>query len=116
MTNQSYLIEGQISPSFIRGEIEKHQQMKDLGAHAMFIGTVRADQVGDKTVSGIEYSAYEEMIAAVILEIKDIIFETHHDLRCLHIYHSTGLVRCGENSLFVMASAGHRKEAFSAFP
>jgi molybdopterin synthase catalytic subunit len=110
----NHLIEGPIDAGYISAEIQKHETKSDLGAHALFIGTVRADLADEKTVTGIEYTAYEDMIAAVISEIKDELFKTCSDLKCLHIYHSTGWVRAGENSLFVMASSGHRKEAFLA--
>lgn len=114
MKNTKHLIDGPISASFIALEIEKHTSKTNIGAHASFIGQVRADHVDKQIVSGIEYSAYEEMIAKIIKGIKDSLFAQYDDLICVHIYHSTGLVKVGENSLFVLVSTGHRKQAFKA--
>lgn len=114
MTKKSHLIDGPVSSAFIAAVIDKHQEKTQIGAHALFIGTVRADVVDGKTVSGIQYSAYEEMISKTIQEIKDTLFAKYEDLSCLHVYHSTGLVKVGEHSLFVMVSSAHRKQAFAA--
>ncbi len=62
----------------------------------------------------IHFSAYEEMIAGTVKQIKDVLFEKYNDLVCLHIYHSTGEVKVGQHSLLVMVSSGHRKQAFAA--
>jgi molybdopterin synthase catalytic subunit len=114
MSTKTHLVDGPISSAFIATEIDKHQSKTQLGAHSIFIGTVRADMVDGKEVTGIEYSAYEEMISQSIAKIKDLLFDKYDDLSCVHIYHSTGLVKVGEHSLFVMVSSGHRKQAFAA--
>ena len=54
------------------------------------------------------------MIGKVVKEIKDALFAKYDDLICMHIYHSTGLVKIGEISLFVLVSSGHRKQSFAA--
>lgn len=108
------LIMGPISSEFMQEVVNSHQHKTNLGAHSMFIGTVRADAVDHKAVTGIEYSAYPDMMAPVIQEIKDLVFGQYPEIHCMHIYHSTGLVLVGEHSLLVMVSAGHRKEAIAA--
>jgi molybdopterin synthase catalytic subunit len=107
------LTEGPILPSFISGSIEKHASKKDIGAHDIFLGQVRADEVSGKSVTAIDYSAYDEMAEEVFHEIREEAF-LKFELSCLHIYHSTGLVKSGEISLFVFTSSRHRKEAFEA--
>ncbi len=114
MKTTAHLVNGPISATFTSQQIENHASRTNIGAHAVFLGQVRADLVDDKEVSGIEYSAYEEMVAKTIQGIKDSLFERFDDLVCVHIYHSIGLVKVGENSLFVMVSSGHRKQAFKA--
>jgi molybdopterin synthase catalytic subunit len=37
-----------------------------------------------------------------------------YELTCMHIYHSLGLVKAGEISLFVFTSSVHRKDAIDA--
>ena len=42
--------EGPISSDFIANSIAKHQSKTSIGAHSIFLGQVRADQVDDKVV------------------------------------------------------------------
>lgn len=114
MKQKNYLITGPIQAFFLAEELEKLQNEQNLGAHSIFVGTVRADQVDRKTVRGIEYSAYEDMIAQVVLDIKDQVHQQYPDVHHIRTFHSTGLVRVSENSLLVLVSAGHRKQAFTA--
>ncbi|MFT6966662.1 MAG: molybdopterin synthase catalytic subunit [Marivirga sp.] len=79
----------------------------------MFLGQVRADTIGDKTVTAIDYSAYEEMANKTFHDIREAIFEKY-DISCMHIYHSLGIVKVGEICLFVFVSAPHRKIVFEA--
>ncbi len=111
---KTHLINGPITSEFLAAVLDKHYSKTNIGAHSFFLGTVRADQIGEKTVSAIEYSAYEEMIAGTVKQIKDVLFEKYNNLVCLHIYHSTGEVKVGQHSLLVMVSSGHRKQAFAA--
>ena len=114
MSENKHLLKGPIDPVFVSKKISEHQDKTSIGAHAFFLGQVRADKSGDRQTSGIEYSAYEEMIGKVVKEIKDALFAKYDDLICMHIYHSTGLVKIGEISLFVLVSSGHRKQSFAA--
>jgi molybdopterin synthase catalytic subunit len=54
-------VEGPISPDFVSKSIASHQSKTNIGAHAIFLGQIRADQKETGLVSGIEYTAYEEM-------------------------------------------------------
>jgi molybdopterin synthase catalytic subunit len=114
MPDSKHLIEGPIPVKFIGEELSGHHSKKTAGAHVFFVGQVRDDMVDGKKVTGIFYSAYNDMIDPVIQAIKDQLFEEFPDLLCLHIHHSTGLVQCGEISMVVMASSGHRKQSFTA--
>lgn len=106
-------IEGAIPPEFISESIAKHSSKKDIGAHAVFLGQVRADEINGNKVMGIEYNAYEEMANKVFYEIREECFKKF-EIICMHIYHSKGLVKAGEISLFVFVSSKHRKTAFEA--
>ena len=44
---------------------------KDLGGHSVFIGQVRADMIDGKSVTAIEYSAYEGMVKVEADKIKE---------------------------------------------
>lgn len=106
-------IEGPISASFIGDSIAKHQTKTSIGAHDIFLGQVRADEIDGKRVVAIDYSAYEEMAENAIHEIREAAFEKYN-LTCMHIYHSLGRVNAGEICLFVFVSSPRRKEVFAA--
>ena len=97
----------------IAESIQHHQVKTGIGAHSIFLGQVRADEVNGATVIAIEYSAYEEMALEVVNSIREEMISTYH-LTCMHIYHSLGTVAVGEISLFVFTSAPHRKAAIKA--
>lgn len=105
--------EGAISSEFIANSIAKHQSKTSIGAHNIFLGQVRADNIDGKTVSAIEYTAYEDMANAKFHEIREATFEKFN-LTCMHIYHSLGTVKSGEICLFVFVSSPRRKEVFKA--
>ena len=109
----SLFVDGPISPDFIANSIAKHQVKTGIGAHDIFLGQVRADEIEGKVVTGIEYTAYEAMALEKIREIREDAFEKY-SLSCMHIYHSLGVVPTGEICLFVFVSSPHRKEVFEA--
>jgi len=110
---KSVFKEGAITSEFIGNSIYKHQTKTSIGAHNIFLGQVRADVIDGKTVSAIEYTAYEDMANSKFHEIRESAFEKF-DLTCMHIYHSLGKVNAGEICLFVFVSSPRRKVAFEA--
>ncbi|RIA09927.1 molybdopterin synthase catalytic subunit [Flavobacteriaceae bacterium MAR_2010_72] len=110
---KNVFIEGAISSEFIGTSIAKHQSKTSIGAHNIFLGQVRADKSNGKSISAIEYTAYEDMAIAKFHEIREATFEKFN-LTCMHIYHSLGLVKSGEICLFVFVSSPRRKEVFKA--
>ncbi|WP_396590925.1 molybdenum cofactor biosynthesis protein MoaE [Allomuricauda sp. R78024] len=110
---KNVFMEGAVSPDFIANSIAKHQSKTQIGAHDIFLGQVRADEIEGKTVSAIEYTAYEEMANLKFYEIREKTFD-RFDITCMHIYHSLGKVGVGEICLFVFVSSPHRRTAFEA--
>lgn len=106
-------IEGPISPDFITQSIAHHSVKTNIGAHSIFLGQVRADQIDGQTVKAIEYTTYQDLAEDKFHEIREEAFEKF-DLVCMHIYHSLGVVPCGEMCLFVFTSSKHRKDAQEA--
>lgn len=106
-------LQGPITPEKIANSIANHQSKTNIGAHDIFLGQVRADQIDGKTVTAIDYSAYEEMAENIFHEIREAAF-AKFNLTCMHIYHSVGTVKTGEICLFVFTSSAHRKEAMDA--
>lgn len=106
-------IKGAIAPTFIAESIAKHSSKTSIGGHNIFLGQVRNDVIDGKMVVAIEYSAYEEMAEQKLYEIREAAF-AKYEIICMHIYHSLGIVKTGEISLFVFTSSAHRKEAIEA--
>jgi molybdopterin synthase catalytic subunit len=113
MSEKTVFIQGPISSEFIGHSIAKHQSKTTIGAHNIFLGQVRADEIEGNSVVAIEYSAYEEMAEAALAQIREKAF-AEFDLICMHIYHSLGVVTAGEICLFVFVSAKRRKEVYEA--
>ncbi|MBK9452503.1 MAG: molybdenum cofactor biosynthesis protein MoaE [Bacteroidetes bacterium] len=111
--HKKVFVEGPISGAFIGDSITKHQSKTDIGAHDIFLGQVRADEIDGKKVVAIDYSAYTEMADKAFHEIREAAF-AKYTLSCMHIYHSLGVVKAGEICLFVFVSSKHRKMAFDA--
>jgi len=84
-------------------------QGPERGGTCVFTGTVRND--GD--ITGIEYSAYEEM---ALPEIERILGEAQAQWRDARVMlqHRLGLIPVGEASIAIAAAAPHRDDAFRA--
>jgi molybdopterin synthase catalytic subunit len=106
-------IEGPVSPEKIATSIASHSTQTGIGAHSIFLGQVRADVIENKDVTAIEYTCYKEMADEILFSIREETF-SKFQLSCMHIYHSLGLVKAGEISLFVFTSSRHRKMAIDA--
>jgi molybdopterin synthase catalytic subunit len=84
-------------------------QGPERGGTCVFTGTVRND--GD--VTGIEYSAYEEMAFGEIERILGEAQAQWRDARVM-LQHRLGLIPVGEASIAIAAAAPHRDDAFAA--
>lgn len=109
-----YLTNGPVTQELISQLIENAGKRNDTGGHSIFLGQVRADEINGKCVLAIEYSAYNAMVEAEADKIKAEILAEFSDAKTVEIFHSTGIVKAGEISLFVMVSAGHRHHATEA--
>ncbi len=110
---KNIFLDGAISAQFIAEQIAKHSSKKNIGAHNIFLGQVRADVLNNKVVLAIDYTTYEEMALEKMHIIREAIF-AKYDLTCMHVYHSLGTVKVGEISLFVFTSSKHRRAAIDA--
>ena len=110
---KNIFMQGAIPSSFIGESIEKHSSNKLIGGHSIFLGQVRSDNIEEKKVVAISYTAHEEMALQKMTEIREDIF-AKYPLTCMHVHHSLGNVNAGEICLFVFASSAHRKPAIDA--
>jgi molybdopterin synthase catalytic subunit len=84
-------------------------QGPERGGTCVFLGTVRSDD----DVTGIEYSAYDDMALAEIERIVAEAEERWPDAR-VTLQHRLGLIPLGEASIAIAAAAPHRDAAFAA--
>ena len=110
---KNIFMQGAIPSSFIGESIEKHSSNKLIGGHSIFLGQVRVDDIEEKKVTAISYTAHEEMALQKMAEIREDIF-AKYPLTCMHVHHSLGKVNAGEICLFVFTSSAHRKPAIDA--
>jgi molybdopterin synthase catalytic subunit len=110
---KNIFVQGPIAASFIAESIAKHSSNTAIGGHSIFLGQVRADNINDKKVALIEYTAYDEMALEKMHVIREEIF-AKYPLTCMHVYHSIGQIAAGEICLFVFTSSAHRKAAIEA--
>ncbi len=110
---KNIFVDGAITSQFIAEQIEKHSSKTNIGAHSIFLGQVRADVKDNNAVSAIEYTCYQEMALEKMQELREAMF-VKYELVCLHVFHSLGLVKAGEISLFVFTSSRRRRAAIDA--
>ena len=111
---EKYLIAGPVTPALISELMTSGNEDTGAGAVTVFIGRVRDDEQDERRVSAIEYSAYEEMAIKETDAIINTVRAAFSDVRSVVIVHSTGIVKAGEASLFIMVTAGHRDHATRA--
>lgn len=81
------------------------------GATALFLGTVRDHNQG-RSVSGIEYSAYEAMAERELARIVAAAEEEHPGLRVV-AEHRLGTLQLGDVSVGIAAAHAHRAPALA---
>jgi len=84
----------------------------EAGAVATFVGTTRVHSRG-RTVTHLEYEAYEGMAEEVMAEIAGEL-TARYDLCDVAIHHRIGRVGIGEQSVVIAVSAPHRQDALAA--
>jgi molybdopterin synthase catalytic subunit len=84
----------------------------ECGGTCVFLGTVR-NGPEEGGVTGIEYTAYDEMAAAELARIVAVARERWPDAR-VTVQHRLGLVVVGEPSVAIVVAAPHRAQAFEA--
>lgn len=109
-----YLVGGPITPMLISELMTLGNDDASAGAVSIFIGKVRDDEINGRRVTAIEYSAYDAMAGKEAEEIVKTVQAAFSDVRKVVIVHSTGVVRAGEASLFIMVTSGHRDHSTRA--
>ncbi len=92
--------------------ISQRQMSAGMGAVVNFLGVVRGSEQG-KTISAIEYEAFEKMVRHQF----DLLFDEmakRWPIESVRLVHRVGVVRVNKPSLWVEIVAPHRGEAFAA--
>jgi molybdopterin synthase catalytic subunit len=84
----------------------------EAGAIATFTGTTRIQSRG-RTVTHLDYEAYEGMAENVMAEIADGL-RARYELTAIAIHHRIGRVGIGDTSVVIAVSAPHRQDALAA--
>ncbi|GGI03391.1 molybdenum cofactor biosynthesis protein [Egicoccus halophilus] len=86
----------------------------DVGATAVFLGTVR-DHAGDlDDVVRLDYSAYEAMAEKVLADLAAEVVRDHPSVRGIALLHSVGALPVGAHTILVACTSPHRTAAFAA--
>jgi molybdopterin synthase catalytic subunit len=85
---------------------------EQAGAIATFTGTTRIQSRG-RTVTHLDYEAYEGMAEKVMAEIAAGL-QSRYELTAVAIHHRVGRVGIGETSVVIAVSAPHRQDALAA--
>ena len=72
---KNIFIKGPITSDFIAKSIENHKTKKTIGAHELFLGQVRSDNIKGKEVVAIDFTAQEKMANKICHDIKESIFD-----------------------------------------
>lgn len=113
MNEKLNLVQGSIAPKIVADCIAGYSQDKQRGAHSIFLGQVRNDQIESQTVKAIEYTCYEAMVQEVAAKIVHQAMKKYESTE-VKIFHSLGMVMAGEICLFVIVVSKHRKNAIEA--
>jgi len=85
---------------------------EEAGAIATFTGTTRIQSRG-RTVTHLDYEAYEGMAEKVMAEIAADL-QGRYELTGIAIHHRVGRVGIGDTSVVIAVSAAHRQDALAA--
>lgn len=86
----------------------------EIGATAVFLGTVRDHAAGAPAVVGLDYTAYDEMAHRVLAELADELAADHPEVRGIALIHAVGALEVGEHTVLIVCTSGHRHAAFAA--
>src|SRR5213592_3969248 len=101
----THLVTQRLSVDALLAEV----QGPERGGTCVFLGTVRRED----DVTGIEYSAYDQMAIAEIERMLGEARERWPEAR-VALQHRLGLIPVGEASIAIAAAAPHRDAAFAA--
>jgi len=74
---KNIFVQGPVNASFVGESIASHSTKTNIGAHQIFLGQVRRDEIGGKFVEAIEYTAFEERLTKWMQYAKILLQNIH---------------------------------------
>lgn len=112
--DKKYLHAGPITNTVVVQQLDVLGVETQTGAQISFFGRVRADQIDNKQVIAIVYSAYEDMVEGEFQAIEKEFLKSYPDLSSISIVHGIGEIKVGEIAMSISICGGHRKQALIA--
>ena len=107
-------VQGPINPQFIADSIARHQSKTAIGAHAIFLGQIRADTKGRQVrLQELNIRLTKKWPNKLFMRSVKPLFPNLSFHACTSTTVSD-LSQPGEISLFVFVSSPHRRAAFEA--
>jgi len=102
---------GKLSLLDLLKSVKDRPDFRKAGALAMFIGVVRGETLGGKTVKKLELEAYEEKaneaLGNICKELKE-----REGVIDVQIHHFVGEFNVGEDLVYVVVAGAHRRSVF----
>jgi len=93
-------------------DVKRHAEADRAGAIATFTGRVRArDDPGDVETTHLEFEKYDGVADERMAALREDL-EARDGVLAVRLHHRTGVVEAGDDIVFVVVLAGHRREAF----
>lgn len=93
-------------------KVRKNPVTRKAGAIGTFTGIVR-ELAGNEITSKLEFEKYEPEASKVLDQIREELKQKEGILEVL-IHHKTGVIKAGEDIVYIVVAAAHRGELFSA--
>lgn len=93
-------------------KIKKNPSIRKAGAIGTFTGIVRELAENERT-SKLEFEKYEPEASKVLDQIREELKQKEGILEVL-IHHKVGVIKAGEDIVYIVVAAAHRGELFSA--
>ena len=102
--------DGALSPELTEEIVAGYGEETGVGAHAVFHGQVRADEIQGKIVTHLDYSAYRPMADEELRRVAEEIAGQYALIRT-DVRHSLGQVAVGQICMIVAVASAHRRAA-----
>ena len=93
-------------------KIRKNPSIQKAGAIGTFTGIVR-ELAGNERTSRLEFEKYEPEASKILDQIREELKQKEGILEVL-IHHKVGVIKAGEDIVYIVVAAAHRGELFSA--